>query len=197
MPRIGNRIALFGGSFDPPHAGHLEIARAAVKQCGLAQVVFIPCRESPLKGRLPEASGAARLAMLRLALTGLRRASVSDWELCHAGPSYSWQTTEHFAAQYPTAALHWLMGSDQWRDVDKWARPEFLRDHLTFIVFPRDGIRPRPRHGWRSIFLPVEFPGSSTEARRLLGAGTTTNGLVPAAVEDYAISQALYSPKDR
>ena len=98
------RIALFGGSFDPPHCAHLAIARAAAEHCGLQQVIFIPCRISPLKGRSPGASGADRLAMLRLATNGMAWASVSDWELSRPGPSYSWQSAEHFAESTPVAA---------------------------------------------------------------------------------------------
>ena len=135
----GVRIALFGGSFDPPHTGHLSIAEAAVDQCGLDRIYFVPCRVSPLKGKLPGASGGERVAMLRLALAGVSRAEVSEWELARPGPSYSWETVEHFAAQFPDARLYWLMGADQWAVIDRWARPDILRNRLTFIVFARDG----------------------------------------------------------
>ena len=190
-------IALFGGSFDPPHVAHLEIARVAVEHCGLSRVIFIPCRESPLKGRCPGAPGAARLEMLRLAVEGPSWAEVSDWELSRPGPSYSWQTVEHFAAQYPLASLHWLMGADQWSILDRWARPDFLCEHLTFIVFSREDRKPSPRPGWHAIFLPGEYPGSSTEARRRLAAGESTAGLLPSAVENYAVRHGLYLPEDR
>lgn len=197
MSQSPERIALFGGSFDPPHCAHLAIARAAVEHCGLEQIVFVPCQESPLKGRPALASGADRLAMLRLATDGLPWAAVSDWELSRPGPSYSWQTAEHFAALHPCAELHWLMGADQWASLERWARPDILRERLTFIVFARDGVRPACRDGWRSVFLPGEFPGSSTEARRLLAAGASTAGLLPPAVADYAVRQRLYRPADR
>jgi nicotinate-nucleotide adenylyltransferase len=192
-----DRIALFGGSFDPPHCAHLEIARAAVEHRGLSRVVFVPCRESPLKGRQPGASGAERLEMLRLAVNGLPWAEVSDWELSRPGPSYSWQTAEHFAKENPDCSLHWLMGADQWAILERWARPEFLRDTLTFIVFAREGTKPSPRQGWRAIFLPGEFPGSSTEARRRLAAGEYADGLLPPAVEEYAVRHSLYTPAGR
>jgi len=186
------RLALFGGSFDPPHRAHLAIAAAAVEQCALERVVFIPCLISPLKGRLPGASSAARLKMVRLATAGLEWAEVSDWELRRPRVSYSWETVEHFAVQQPLASLHWLMGADQWETLERWARPEFLRVHLTFIVFPRDGISPRPRPGWRAHFLQGEWPGSSTEARALLAAGESAAALLPPAVEEYAVRERLY-----
>ena len=191
------RIALFGGSFDPPHCGHLAIAQAAVEQCGLQRVIFIPCQESPLKGKPSVASGTDRMAMLRLAIDCLPWASVSDEELSRPGPSYSWQTAEHFANTHPDAMLHWLMGVDQWAALDRWARPDILRERLTFIVFARDGAQPAARGGWRPVFLSGEFPGSSTEARRRLAAGESTAGLVPAEVSEYAISARLYLPADQ
>lgn len=191
------RIALFGGSFDPPHCGHLAIAQAAVEQCSLQKVWFIPCQESPLKSKPPGASGADRTAMLRLATAGLPWALVSDWELTRPGPSYSWQTAEHFATAHPDAMLHWLMGADQWAALDRWARPDILRERLTFVVFARDGVPPAAREGWRLISLPGEFPGSSTEARRRLAAGESTAGLLPAEVAAYAVRKRLWLPANQ
>ena len=191
---LNSRIALFGGSFDPPHRAHLAIAQAAVEQCGLERVVFLPCRESPLKGRLPGASGAHRLEMLRLATADLAWAEVSEWELSRPGPSYTWQTAEHFAAAQPEAALHWLMGADQWAALEQWARPDVLCERLTFIVFARDRLTPEPRPGWRAHFLRGAWPGSSTEARALLADGASASALLPPAVEEYAVSRRLYLP---
>ncbi len=186
------RIALFGGSFDPPHTAHLAIARDAVGQCRLDSVVFLPCRESPLKGKEPGASGTQRLEMLRLATVECPWATVSGWELDRPGPSYSWQTVEHFASLEPEADLHWLMGEDQWGNLERWARPDYLRERLTFIVFARAGVAPAPRPGWRAVFLSGEYAGSSTEARRRIGAGEPTGGLLPQAVEDYILNARLY-----
>jgi nicotinate-nucleotide adenylyltransferase len=166
------RIALFGGSFDPPHCGHLAMARAAHERCGLDRVIFIPCRISPLKGRSPAAPGDARLKMLRLAVAEFPWAEISDCELSRPGPSYSWQTVEFFASVYPAATLHWLMGADQWSELDRWARPDFLRRILTFIVFAS--------------------AVSSTEVRRRLAAGEPTDELLPPAVAEYAVREQLY-----
>jgi len=185
------RLALFGGSFDPPHLAHLAIARAAVEQCGLDRVVFIPCRESPLKGKQPGATGPQRQEMLRLATAGLAWAEVSGWELERPGPSYSWQTAEHFAAEHPGAALHWLMGADQWAALERWVRPDVLRELLTFIVFTREGKAPQPREGWRMVHLRGEWAGSSTDARALLAAGEPAP-LLLAAVDAYARRERLY-----
>ena len=86
------RIALFGGSFDPVHLGHLEIARSAVDQLRLDEVRFIPCRISPHKTAEPPASSQARLEMLRLALADHSWAKIDDTELEEPPPSYSYKT---------------------------------------------------------------------------------------------------------
>lgn len=194
MPDHATRVCLFGGSFDPPHLGHTGIAAAAVEQCALDKVIFIPCRQSPLKGKLPGASAEQRTAMLRLALDALPHSSVDEWELTRPGPSYSWETVAHFRRSLPHALLHWLMGADQWAAIEKWARPDFLREHLTFIVFARDGLQPQSRDGWRAHFLRGEFPASSTAARSLLAEGKSTAGLLAPAVSDYALQHGLYQP---
>lgn len=191
------RLALFGGSFDPPHLAHLGIAGAAVEQCALERVIFIPCQVSPLKGRSPGASGLQRAEMLRLATEGLPWAAVSEWELDRPGPSYSWQTARHFSAEFPGAELFWLMGEDQWRALDRWANPEYLREHLTFIVFGRDGWTPQSRPGWRAHFLAGTWAGSSTEARALLAGGKSASHLLSPAVEAYAVTHRLYTPGEQ
>ncbi len=196
MEQHGQRIGLFGGSFDPPHNAHLAIAGAAVSLCHLDKLLFIPCRESPLKGRTPGAPADDRLAMLRLATSALPWAEVCDWELHRPGPSYSWQTVEHIARTHPGERLYWLMGEDQWKVIERWANPDFLRQHLTFIVFARNGAVPALREGWQHVFLPGEFPGSSTEARTKLAAGNRADDLLPEAVETYAISRRLYTTGD-
>jgi nicotinate-nucleotide adenylyltransferase len=186
------RIALFGGSFDPPHLAHTGIASAAVAQCRLDRVIFLPCRESPLKGRLPGASAEHRTAMLRLAAAEYPWAEVDEWELSRPGPSYSWQTVEHFCESRPGAVLHWLMGEDQWAALERWARPEFLRTALTFIVFARNGQAPQSRAGWRAHFLQGEFPGSSTAARTALAGEKPVEQLLAPAVAEYARRHQLY-----
>jgi nicotinate-nucleotide adenylyltransferase len=202
-------IALFGGSFDPPHTGHTGIAGEAVQQAGLDQVIFIPCRQSPLKQRQPGASAPNRMEMLRLATGDLPWATVSDFEISRPGPSYSWETVQHFASLYPAARLYWLLGADQWQQIDRWANPDYLREKLTFLVFCRDGQTPQSRPGWQyqSLGKPSPpatepdslqtsgcFPGSSTEVRERLANGDPAEGLLHPEVASYALRLGLYRP---
>ncbi|MFV1994256.1 MAG: nicotinate (nicotinamide) nucleotide adenylyltransferase [Verrucomicrobiales bacterium] len=186
------RIALFGGSFDPPHAGHLAIARAAVEACGLERVIFVPCRQSPHKKQATEASGEQRLALLELATAGLDWAEVSPLELEREGPSWSWESAEHFAGAHPEAQLFWILGEDQWGALESWAHPEILQRLVNFIVFPREGTQPQPRPGYRADFVTVDHPASSREVRRRLRQSGEASEFLDPEVAHYLEQNGLY-----
>jgi nicotinate-nucleotide adenylyltransferase len=191
------RVALFGGSFDPVHLGHLAIAEAAVAEAGLARVIFLPTRISPHKSTGPApAAAAARIEMLRLATAGFPWAEVSDWELRQPAPSWSWRTARHFQQVLPGAELFWLLGADQWQVIESWAKPEVLQELLTFLVFPRPpAAPPELLPGWRARVLAVEHPASATAIRAALAAGRPGPGVppgLPSAVADYIRQHHLY-----
>ena len=120
------RIALFGGTFDPVHLGHVQIARAAVEQLELDRVVFIPCRQSPHKDAATLAGEQDRITMLQLALASHPWAEVSDIETFLPPPSYSWVTAKAMREVFPVARLFWLLGEDQWQTIESWNRVESL-----------------------------------------------------------------------
>lgn len=173
-PEDGPRYALYGGSFDPVHLGHLGVAELAREACGLDRVLFVPCGRSPFKESAPT-EAAHRLEMLRLAL-GERLGgaggsgdggvyALSDWEIERPGPSYSWETARHYRRRHPEARWHWILGADQWASLPRWAEPDRLRRGLVFIVAHRSGHRPEPREGWQSVFLPYDHPAASSAIR--------------------------------
>jgi nicotinate-nucleotide adenylyltransferase len=194
MPTPRPNIGLFGGSFDPVHAGHLAIAAAARELAGLDKIIFLPARVSPHKTHAAsEATAADRLAMLRLATARLPWAEVSDWELRQPPPSWTWRTVEHFQSSHPGARLHWLLGADQWQVIESWARAPFLRDNLVFLVFPRQPFPPpQPLPGWHMRVLPVEHPASATAIRESIAAGHTAGSDVSPAVAAYIARGRLY-----
>lgn len=161
------RVCLFGGSFDPVHEGHCSIARRAVSACALDRVVFLPCAQSPLKKNPPLLSDEQRLGLLKLALADEPWAAVDALDLTMPRPSWSWRLVQAWRKLHPTHELYWLMGSDQWADLPKWGRPEYLARHLRFIVHHR-GETPAPRPGFRAVFVEGEHPASSSRIRRLL-----------------------------
>lgn len=189
------RIALYGGSFDPVHPAHIAVARAAVAQAGLDRVVFLPSGQSPLKTHGPEAPGPVRVEMLQAALAQAPWAEVSDWELHRPGPSYSWQTAAHFCGRGGAGTeWFWLMGVDQWQQLERWQKWAHLAELVTFLVFTRDGSVPQPREGVRAVFLTGEFGGSSTQIRQLRRRGGAWEKLVEPAVAAVIKREGLYLP---
>jgi nicotinate-nucleotide adenylyltransferase len=186
-----SRVALFGGSFDPVHLGHVEIARLAADQLDLDQVRFLPCRVSPHKtGDPAPAPGDDRLAMLRLATAGLPWAEIDDHDLVAPPPSYSFRTVGAMRARFPAARLFWLLGRDQWDALPRWKHPERLAEVVEFIVFSRDGD-PEPRAGWTMHHLRGSHPASATAIRRAAADGDEPPWLDP-SVAAYIRCHALY-----
>ncbi len=184
------RLALYGGTFDPVHLGHIAVARAAVEALALDQVRFLPCRVSPHKLGRSTAPARHRLAMLRLATRALPWAAVDPLELDRPGPSYSWQTALATRARHPQARLFWLLGGDQWEELPDWARPEILAATLEFIVVARGGsVQPRP--GWTSHALPAAHPASASAIRASAATGLRDDWLDP-AVARYLRRHRLY-----
>ena len=165
MTHPARRIALFGGSFDPVHLGHLEIAHRAVEAMQLDEVRFIPCRISPHKLGHPPAPAEDRIAMLEQSTADLPWAEVDSSEITLPPPSYSYLTAQRVHDSNPAAKLFWLLGRDQWESLPRWKEPEKLRELLDFIVFSRDGV-PEPRAGWRMHHIEGLHPASSSAIRR-------------------------------
>jgi nicotinate-nucleotide adenylyltransferase len=162
------RKALFGGTFDPVHEGHLHIARMAREQMSLDSVIFLPCSISPHKISASSASIIDRLNMLELATREIDGMQVSDFDAVQAPPAYSYRTAEHFTALEPGTEWFWIMGYDQWEALPRWKNPEILAKLLTFLVFTRDQD-PLPREGYRMIALQGTHPASSSALRDCQG----------------------------
>src|SRR5262245_25254697 len=120
------RIGLFGGTFDPPHVGHLVLAECARDRLGLDEVRFIPAGQPPHKRRHPVSPSAARLAMVRLAVRGNRAFVVSTLEARRDGVSFTIQTLRRVASEAPRARLYLLMGADSLDEFSTWREPEAI-----------------------------------------------------------------------
>jgi nicotinate-nucleotide adenylyltransferase len=184
-------IALFGGTFDPVHRGHIHIAEAARNALALDQVRFLPCRISPHKSGTTPTAAADRLEMLRLATEGMPWAVVDDFEVRRDGPSFSWQTAEAMKARFPDARLFWIMGTDQWDVLPTWAHPQRLAACVEFIVFAR-GNPPEARDGYALHVVEGSHPASATAIREAIAAGETHHPWLDPAVARWIRGRGIY-----
>lgn len=185
------RVALFGGTFDPFHLGHFLIARWARDIFKLDRVVFIPCAQSPLKTSQPLAEDRLRLKLLRQGLRGERWAEVWTTELVRRGISYSIDTALSWKKKHPQDRLFWILGSDQWKALSRWRRPQELARLVHFLVFPRPDL-PRPKRGIKMSVVPKRFDISATEIRGRLKEKLSVTGLVLLPVERQLLRQKAY-----
>lgn len=185
------KIALFGGTFDPVHLGHMQMAGLAQQALALDEVRFVPCRISPHKSGLEPTPADARLEMLRRATVDLPWAVVDDCEMRRDGASFSYTTAEAMRARDSAARLYWIMGQDQWVALPQWRHPERLASCVEFIVFSRGGA-PRPRVGYVMHALAGIHPASATAIREAFVRGDTSHPWVAPAVAEWIVSRGLY-----
>ena len=202
---IKRRIGVLGGSFDPIHIGHLLIAQDALEQVRLDEVIFVPAFVPPHKQHLERVSSEQRLEMVRLAVEGDDRFSVSDQELKRGGVSYTIDTVEELKKSRPDVDWVLLVGSDTLVDLHSWHRIDELLNLCEIASFMRPGENSRDEI-LRKIQLPeyirerllsnlvdvhqVEI--SSTEVRQRVMDGASLRYLVPRAVKKYIYEQGLY-----
>lgn len=133
------RLGIFGGTFDPPHLGHLIVAQDAALALALDRVLFVPAGTPPHKRDRPLSPAAARLAMVRAAIARNDRFAVDPWELEQPGPSWTLETLRHLRTQHPDAELWLLIGADQWAEFSTWRGPEEILSLASVGVIRRAG----------------------------------------------------------
>jgi nicotinate-nucleotide adenylyltransferase len=215
---VTGRMGLVGGTFDPIHYGHLDLADAARACLGLDAVTFIPAHDPPHREN-PRASVFHRFALLALAIDGLPHCSASDAELTRQGPSFTIETLRRWHADgWAASQLFFIIGTDAFAEIATWREYPAVLDAANFAVLTRPGttleaalartpeLKPRVRlHGDRtagssgtSIFL-VEARTrdvSSTQVRARIAAGDSIADLVPAPVARHIAVNHLYRPVD-
>lgn len=183
--------ALFGGSFDPVHLGHLVVAETAGEVLG-ATVRFLPAREQPFKLAAHGATPDQRAEMLELAVAGNPRLSVERIELSLPAPSYTVRTLRALAEREPGNRFTLLLGTDAAGDLAAWFEVDALPRLADVVVFARPGTS-LPRHA--AIGRTVEVPAldiSATMIRERVRRGRSIRYLVPDAVRDYIAAHGLY-----
>jgi nicotinate-nucleotide adenylyltransferase len=190
------RIALFGGAFDPVHNAHLRVARYALKQAGLDRVIFVPTAQSPLKKHAPLASDEERVEMLELATSGEARFKVDAYEVERGGISYTIDSMRYFRESYPESELFWMVGADQFEQLNRWHAIDELVDLVTFMVLGRPGATLTPCDIKNLRYMVIDAPlmeESSSDIRTLCAKGQPLTGLVAESVEAFISEQGLYT----
>ena len=189
------RVGLFGGTFDPVHNAHVALAHAALGALQLDEVRWIPTGESWHKDLKPTPA-AQREALLRLAIAGEPRFSLSRIEIDRPGPSYTLDTVRELAAAEPGTVWVLLIGADQYAALHTWRDWRALLGLVTLAVANRPGAARAPdpeveAHPHRAVPLPM-LDISSTQIRRLVNGGADISQLVPPQVARYIETHRLY-----
>jgi len=204
------RLGIFGGTFDPPHVGHLLAASDAIEHLALDRLVFVPVATQPLKASRPTAPAADRLAMVRLTAGDDPRLETDSVELDRDGLSYTVDTLREFARRAPSAERFFLVGADVLSTFADWRDPHVVLDLATLAVLTRRADPGAATTGFgrpegsnegdlsavlaqRSTVVPTRrIDVSSTEIRARVRSGRSIHGFVTDAVAEYIGSHGLY-----
>lgn len=192
MSLVKKKVGIFGGSFDPIHFGHLNLALSLKEACLLEEVLFVPASISPFKEDSPPASSSEhRLAMLQLAILQIEGFRLLDWEIQGKAPSYTIDTVKRLSED-PSLQLHLLLGSDQVANFSLWKETQ----ELVRLAPPLIGTRGNSERcplllGSQRINIPL-FDISSTQIRQRLNKKLYCGHLLPASVLDYIARHDLY-----
>ncbi|MEP6667612.1 MAG: nicotinate-nucleotide adenylyltransferase [Chthoniobacter sp.] len=184
------RLALYGGTFDPVHHGHLVLARDALEELQLDRVIFIPAGLSPHKLATSPAPAALRREMLAAALADEPGFTLDDSELNATGPSFTIDTVERVRGIHPEAQIYYLIGADNLRELHTWRRIEDLRRLVEFVVFGRGDAAAKGTAPFRTLSRRIDI--SATEVRQRVARGDSIRYLVPEPVRSLIAAHHLY-----
>lgn len=196
-------IGILGGSFDPFHRGHLSIAKAAMKECGLSRIILLPTKVQPFKIGREMASSRDRVNMVNLIARENENFIVSAIEAESSEVSYTYRTLQRLQAEYPADRLHFIMGTDSFLSLESWYRSEELLREFSMIVGIRPGYkesetvetmhRLRETYGARIRILHNRvMEVSSTEIKENVKSGKSIRAFVPFQIERYICEHGLY-----
>lgn len=197
--KVRLRLGVFGGTFDPPHIGHVAVAREVAERLGLERLLWMPAGVPPHKPDQPVTPAPLRLEMTRAAAAGEPLFEVSDLEIRRAGPSYTVDTLRELRRAHPPAEIFLILGADQLRTfADGWREPETILRLATLALIDRGGedaaeVSPDVPGMEHSVHVPVRrVDVSSTEVRARVAAGGDISELVPPGVLAVIEREGLY-----
>ena len=184
------KLGFFGGTFDPIHFGHLNLALSLGEKKGLDQIFFSPAYLSPGKQTdQPIASGKTRKEMVELALEGVPNCSCLDWELSSEGPSYTIEVVRYLVASYPEDSIYLILGEDALHGLSEWKEVDELLTLATPLIGGRPGNDTKLK-GKKEEIPIMEI--SSTQIRQRMAEKKYCGHLVPTKVLDYIHTNRLY-----
>ena len=219
-------IAIYGGTFDPFHNGHLRMAIEAREMLDIETVFLVPSANPPHKPRQPVTPANHRLAMIQTAIAEIEGLEALDMELRREGPSYSFQTVMEITEAFPSANILFLIGADAFSEIKSWHRYTELLEACDFLLLPRTAathevsfpleVRLEPDEnrcyslskmagcsyrlpGGRRVLcppLPI-LDISSSSIRKKVRSGKSIQGLVAPEVERYITEHELYQDRRR
>ena len=185
---MSRRVGILGGTFDPIHNGHLILAREAIEQLRLDELLFIPAALSPHKPGKSPAPADARVAMIRAAIEGEPQFCLDTLELERPAPSYAVETIEALRGREPVSQFVYLIGEDNVARLSTWRRFAELSQIVQFVVLDRTGLK--TEHPFPTVRRHVDI--SATDIRNRVARGQSIRYLVPPAVEEIIRQRQLY-----
>ncbi len=199
--RGSRRIGLLGGTFDPPHIGHLVLGQEALVQLDLDQVLYVPAGQPPHKAGRSISQVPHRLAMLELAIAGNPAFGISRVDIDRPGPHFTVEMLALVLKQHPDALLYFIMGADSLADLLTWHQPRRIAELAKLVVMRRPGREPDiaalaeavPGITGRVYYIDAPLLEiSSTDLQSRIRQGLPVRYLIPDAVIDYAQAHQLY-----
>ncbi len=187
------KLAIFGGSFDPPHLGHLILAEQIRDQFQIDRLIWMPGYLPPHKQDYALASPQNRLAMVTIAIASNPGFEVSDLEIDRKGISFTVDTLEEISSQYPESELFLIVGADSFVGMDTWYLPDRIRELAKLIVYGRKGSDLTRNEDGDILFADgPDIDISSTLVRNAMRSGRSIRYLVTDEVRHYIAENKLY-----
>jgi nicotinate-nucleotide adenylyltransferase len=190
------QVGIFGGTFDPPHLGHLLVAAHVQESLKLQKIILVPSATSPHKRNRALTEAEHRLAMVRLSVAGVPHMEVSDVEVRRGGVSYTVDTLRTLQVENPRASLSLLVGMDNLAEFGSWKDPEEILRRARVVIVTRPGYQ-APKHAYASarhmhVCAVPEIAIASRDIRRRVREGRSIHWMVTPEVEQYILRHGLY-----